>query len=248
MSDQERMPRRLLEASDEDCAPHRALLQAARDEAPTREKVEAWLAVGAAAGGGGAGPAPGGHLGWSKVVASLGAVVVAGVVVVLVLGRRAHEAPASPPSSELVAPEVQTATPDPTAPFAVAAAAAAAAAPAESASTAPLPSAGSPSARGPVAASASSTATSSLEAELARLREARSQLASGNAGGALATVSRYEREFPRGMLRPEAEAIAVDALVASGRTAEARARARRFVNAFGTSPQAERMRAIAGPN
>ncbi len=67
-----------------------------------------------------------------------------------------------------------------------------------------------------------------LDAERAIVGEARSALARGDAAGALAAVSRHERQFARGRLAEERESLAVGALARAGRGEEARARAERF--------------------
>ncbi len=67
-----------------------------------------------------------------------------------------------------------------------------------------------------------------LAAERAVLEMARTALGRGDGGGALVSVIRHEREFPRGRLAEEREALRVQALAAAGRAAEARAAGTRF--------------------
>jgi hypothetical protein len=71
-----------------------------------------------------------------------------------------------------------------------------------------------------------------LAAERALLDVARADLARGEAGEALSATDRHAREYPRGALVEEREALAIKALVALGRTNEARTRAREFERRF----------------
>jgi hypothetical protein len=91
-------------------------------------------------------------------------------------------------------------------------------APAVDPSSAPRPSARSPA----------PPTTATLAAERSLLDEARSALASGDAAKAIALTDDHGRRFPRAQLGEEREAIAIQALVALGRNAEARSRAARF--------------------
>jgi hypothetical protein len=60
-------------------------------------------------------------------------------------------------------------------------------------------------------------------------------LARGENLAALDAVKQHVREFPRGRLREEREAIAIQALAQAGETDQARARAALFREAFPTS-------------
>ena len=87
--------------------------------------------------------------------------------------------------------------------------------------------------RTPVALPARTSAPSSspdvaLAAERALIERARMALARGQSGAALEAVDAHAKGYPRGRLAEEREAIAVQALVQGGRTADARARADRF--------------------
>jgi hypothetical protein len=64
-----------------------------------------------------------------------------------------------------------------------------------------------------------------LEREARMLEQARALLPT-NPGAALATLSRHQSEFPRGVLAIERELLSVDALLRLGRRSEAEARAR----------------------
>jgi outer membrane protein assembly factor BamD (BamD/ComL family) len=70
-------------------------------------------------------------------------------------------------------------------------------------------------------------------------------LRSGNAGRALALLERARREFPRGTLAQEREALSIEALAASGQTKVAAERARRFLDAHPSSMHAARVRSFA---
>lgn len=83
-------------------------------------------------------------------------------------------------------------------------------------------------------------------AEGSVLLRARRALAAGDLAAALAAVHEHEVRFARGRLTPEREAIAIDALVSSGRASEARARAARFLDAWPDSPYAARARRALG--
>lgn len=61
---------------------------------------------------------------------------------------------------------------------------------------------------------------------------------------ALSRLDRHEREFPHGQLAAEREFLAVDALRALGRHADARARAEALVSRFPASPYAARARRL----
>lgn len=81
-----------------------------------------------------------------------------------------------------------------------------------------------------------SVASTSLGADLAKERAvldvARAALGRGDAPSAIAATSEHERKYPRGALREEREAIAIQALVLSGQKSEAAARAGRFQKQF----------------
>lgn len=74
----------------------------------------------------------------------------------------------------------------------------------------------------------SARATSSLARERVLLEAARSALTRDEAATALADLDRHATKFPGGELAEEREAMAVQALVASARVAEARERAAQF--------------------
>jgi len=83
-----------------------------------------------------------------------------------------------------------------------------------------------------------------LRAEIDLIDGARAALRAGDSIEALALLGRHAVHFPHGALAPEETALRVEALLRVGRTAEARAYARRFIAANPASPLAERMRRL----
>jgi hypothetical protein len=88
-------------------------------------------------------------------------------------------------------------------------------------------------------------ASSAIREESRLVAAARDALRSGNAGRALALLERARREFPRGTLAQEREALSIEALAASGQTKVAAERARRFLDAHPSSMHAARVRSFA---
>jgi hypothetical protein len=80
------------------------------------------------------------------------------------------------------------------------------------------------------------------DSESQRVAEARQLLRLGRAGEALSALDEVAREFPNGALAQEREALAVEALRVSGRSAEARARATAFLARYPASPHAASVR------
>ncbi|HSU40730.1 MAG TPA: hypothetical protein VLJ38_14220 [Polyangiaceae bacterium] len=83
-----------------------------------------------------------------------------------------------------------------------------------------------------------------LAAELGALDVARSELAAGDANGALAKLDDYSRLYPRGRLVLEAEVLRIDALAKSGQTDVAKKRAEAFLRRHPNSVLASRVRAF----
>ena len=81
--------------------------------------------------------------------------------------------------------------------------------------------------------------------ESRRLTEARDALRRGDSAGALSTLSELQRAVPGGILGQEREALAIEALAKSGRSSEAQARARAFLQANPESPHATRVEVFA---
>ena len=83
-----------------------------------------------------------------------------------------------------------------------------------------------------------------LRAEIDLIDGARAALRAGDTAEALDLLGRHAVHFPHGAFAPEETALRVEALMRRGRTAEARAYARRFIAANPASPLAERMRRL----
>jgi hypothetical protein len=81
----------------------------------------------------------------------------------------------------------------------------------------------------PTAPAAPRASTDGIAVERALLDEARDALRRGDAEACLEAVGRHKARYPAGGLAEEREALAVRALVDSGRAAEARERANAFV-------------------
>jgi outer membrane protein assembly factor BamD (BamD/ComL family) len=69
-------------------------------------------------------------------------------------------------------------------------------------------------------------------------------LRAGDAAGALTALDRYEHDYPRGTLRPEATVLRIEALVARGDRARALILARRFLASHPTSAHRTRVRSL----
>jgi hypothetical protein len=74
--------------------------------------------------------------------------------------------------------------------------------------------------------------------ESRRVAEARAHLRSGDARGALALLDALRRDYPQGVLAQERDALAVEALLALGERAKARALAAQFLVRYPASPHA----------
>jgi TolA-binding protein len=73
-------------------------------------------------------------------------------------------------------------------------------------------------------------------AEQALLDEARTQVEANNVTGALSTLDRMKKRFPRGTLVQERELLRVEAYKAKGQTVAAKRAARKFAKSFPDSP------------
>lgn len=90
---------------------------------------------------------------------------------------------------------------------------------------------------------AKSSAAPRLKEEAALLAEVQGALRGGQAQAALAKLESYDKRFPAGMLRSEADAARVFALCAAGRVERARAAAARFVQRYPSAPVTARVQA-----
>ncbi len=88
------------------------------------------------------------------------------------------------------------------------------------------------------------TRESQLQAEAAALRNARSELRAGKLADAFATLEASQRQFTAPELYQEREALLIELLSRSGRTAAARERARAFLARFPDSPHADPLRQL----
>lgn len=112
--------------------------------------------------------------------------------------------------------------------------------------------------RAPSAARSAPTPSASIEdgpngrSALRRERElvdgASGALRAGNAEQALALSEQAGRQFPDGQLAEEREALAIEALIALGRRAEAKARTARFREKFPRSPAGARLSSKIDPS
>lgn len=84
-------------------------------------------------------------------------------------------------------------------------------------------------------------------AEALRVAEVRSAVRRGDSAWALSELAALDREMPRGLLRQEREAFRIDALLATGRTSEARTRAQSFRRRYPESPYASRWSSLGNP-
>jgi hypothetical protein len=80
-----------------------------------------------------------------------------------------------------------------------------------------------------------------LQDEAALLAEVQGALRNGQAAAALGKLESYDRRFPSGMLRSEADAARVFALCGAGRAEKARAAAARFVQRYPNAPATARV-------
>ena len=86
---------------------------------------------------------------------------------------------------------------------------------------------------------------SHLREEIELVRSARQALRAGRASQALQILDESRRRFPSAALEQERERLTIEALSASGRTAEASARAAAFLRKFPTSPHAKEIHELA---
>ena len=84
--------------------------------------------------------------------------------------------------------------------------------------------------------------SSTLAAQVALLDSARSAIASGAFAEALRLADRYRVDFPSGELSPEAEVVAIEALVAEHARQAASERAARFLARYPGDPHAARVK------
>lgn len=231
----------------------RVLLASARADALPAEAMEdAWLRFSAAAGalGTGAGvvAAEGWRFwppaGWRAGFRWLAAGAAAGsAVTALLLGGRAEQA-----DERAVEKSDSTFVTTPAPPRAPAAAVAPPVQHPAEVSAAPEERTPSVRSARPAARTARSRSTASpppaLAAEIAALDAVRRAMAAGDFERALEATEAYAREFPRGQLAADADALAAQALAGRGERAAARERAERFLERHPDDPHAARMRLL----
>lgn len=83
-----------------------------------------------------------------------------------------------------------------------------------------------------------------LKREVTLFKAAKAELDAKRGPAALRTLDTYDREFPRGVFRREAQVLRAQALCASGSLEQARRLRDRFVEAHAGSPLASRMRDV----
>jgi hypothetical protein len=81
--------------------------------------------------------------------------------------------------------------------------------------------------------------------ESAQVARARAQLRAGQPSQALQTLSEIQARVPGGVLGQEREALAIEALAASGQRSEASRRAAAFLDRFPNSPHASRIQTFS---
>lgn len=195
-------------------------LSAARKEALFAATTAKLGAPGGGGGGAGGGAAAGSA--GTKITGAMLATFALGIVVGVLADRALTSNVVAPPAPSVVAsaaPVVVPVVPPHAAEI-------------DTVSPASLPDAPRPVASQRAAPSSEALSSRGLAAERALLDVARSALARGEAGEALAAASRHARDYPDGALVEEREAIAVKALVALGRKEEARTRVRLLEQRF----------------
>jgi hypothetical protein len=86
-----------------------------------------------------------------------------------------------------------------------------------------------------------------LGAENALLDRARAALREHEDARAVAILSEYQRQFARGALRPEADALQIEALLQRGASGQARQLARRFIAEHPAHPLSDRVQRLLAP-
>jgi hypothetical protein len=98
------------------------------------------------------------------------------------------------------------------------------------------------------ARSAATTHDETLAAEIALFDRVRAAVNASESDRALGLLDDYERRFPAGAFRQEAEVVRVQALLQKGDRAAATRAGERFLAAHPTSPHAARLRAMLYPS
>lgn len=110
-----------------------------------------------------------------------------------------------------------------------------------------LPNVASPSVASPGPTRPAPTVSSestSIAREVELLDDVKAKLGSGDAAGAARGLDAYDREFPKGTLRPEATVLRIRALLAHGELAAAETLGREFLARHPNGVHAKRIRAL----
>lgn len=97
---------------------------------------------------------------------------------------------------------------------------------------------------GTVAASSETPARPDVRDEIAWLDRARSELASGQARAAIATLDQHAKDFARGTLGMEAEMLRIEAMIRGDQPSEGRARGAALLARDPNGPYAKRLRTL----
>jgi hypothetical protein len=221
-------PRRLV---DESGTPfERSLLGALRDERPSPElqrRMRQGLVVAGATAASKVAVA-----GWLKVA------VAGAVAASLGAGVSVWQHRSSPPQAQAVVTSAPPSQAAPVAPLAQVEPAREQAAPAEVAAVEPV----APITRARPLASAAGD----LREEIRLLDEVRSKVRAGAYEQALKLLGKYDRRFPRGQFRQEAQVLRVEALGRSGKQDAALVLGKKFVTEHPESPHVERVESVTG--
>jgi TolA-binding protein len=98
----------------------------------------------------------------------------------------------------------------------------------------------------PRATKAAPAASADISGEIAAISQARGALDKGNARGALAALDKYQQDYPRGALSPEATVLRIEALNVAGDRPRAKSLGDAFLKAHPKSPHAQRVRSLIG--
>jgi len=222
---------------ERDAAFERALIESARDDAQPVDVQRAWArfagALAPAPATLGARPAWSWGVRWLLLAAIGGGGFGAGVLV-----RRHAARDGLAPGAAAVAPAGREPTPSPARPPEARSAPAAAAATSE----------GRPPRRRPRPAYPRLPGVApppTLADEVARIDTARTVTAMGDYDEAVHLIERYHRDFPAGLLAPDADVVALEAAAAKHDHAEVARRAALFLARYPDDPHAARVRYLA---
>jgi TolA-binding protein len=212
---------------DEGASPFEtSLISALRDERPSSDlvaRMQEGLGIAAASGGA---AATAGAFGWAKL--AVVGLVAAGLAGVGISELRSASAPAAaPPTVKPVPAKVEAPQPATPAPVAVSELAV---------QNEPAPARPRPAPSG----------AADLKEEIRLLDQARAAVRAGESNEALAVLAKYNRRYPRGQFRQEAQVLRVEALEQAGNKKAAVELGKKFVAAHPESPHVERVERVTG--